>query len=72
MFEQFLGVHVFQSPNGGRSAIVALDNALSRSANLSAKVDITTAIVDTIQAIAWPVAILAGVLFLRREIRALF
>jgi hypothetical protein len=35
-------------------------------------VDLTTAIVTTIQALAWPAAILGGVLFLRREIRALF
>jgi hypothetical protein len=35
-------------------------------------VDLTTAIVTTIQALAWPVVILGGVLILRREIRALF
>jgi hypothetical protein len=33
--------------------------------------DVTTAIVDIIQAVAWPSAILGGVWLLRREIRAL-
>jgi hypothetical protein len=34
-------------------------------------VDITTAIVDTIQALAWPAAVLGSVWVVRREIRAL-
>jgi hypothetical protein len=35
-------------------------------------VDLTTAIVTAIQALAWPAAVIGGVLLLRREIQALF
>jgi hypothetical protein len=38
---------------------------------LSPEVDLTTAIVTAIQALAWPVAVFGGVWLLRQEIRAL-
>ena len=50
----------------------AYSQAAAGFPNLSAKVDLTTAIVTTIQALAWPAAIFGGVWLLRREIRALF
>jgi len=62
----------FPSRSAGQSASVVLDSASGRSANLSPEVDITTAIVTAVQALVWPVAALLGILFLRREIRALF